>query len=75
MHNFIQGELGTYSKMWAVGIELSWLNAELVKEFKDRGILVWSYCPDDAKGVQYSLECEVTGMTCNDPRPALQLVR
>ena len=32
------------------------------------GALVWSYCPDDEEGVRYSLECGVTGMTCNDPR-------
>ncbi|MNO26952.1 Glycerophosphoryl diester phosphodiesterase [compost metagenome] len=75
MHNFIEGENGTYSKMWAVGIEMSWLNPEVVQQFKARGILIWSFCPDDDKQVQFSLDCKVTGMTCNDPRPALRLVR
>lgn len=75
MSNFVSGQSGTYSNMWAVGIEMSLLTPEIVQEFQGRGIMVWSYCPDVAVQVQYSLECGVTGMTCNDPQPAMQILR
>lgn len=71
MLNFISGEAGTYSKMWAVGLEMSILSPESAAEFRDLGLLVWSYCPDQEEGVQYSLDCGVTGMTCNNPLPAM----
>lgn len=73
MSGFVPGEDGTYSKMWAVGLEMKLLTPERVREFQNRGILVWSYCPDDEQQVRYSLECGVTGMTCNEPLPALAL--
>lgn len=73
MSNFSSGEEGTYSKMWAVGLEMSLLTPERTAQFKDQGLLVWSYCPDREEQVQYSLECGVTGMTCNNPLPAMQI--
>ncbi|GAB6928669.1 hypothetical protein JCM10914A_26520 [Paenibacillus sp. JCM 10914] len=75
MSNFRSGDNGTYSKMWAIGIEMSWLTPESVDRYQDQGLLVWSYCPDQEDGVVRSLECGVTGMTCNDPLPALALCR
>ncbi|MDN4074352.1 glycerophosphodiester phosphodiesterase family protein [Fictibacillus terranigra] len=73
MFNFVPGADGTYSKMWAVGISMKLLNADLVKEFKDLGILCWSYCPDNDQQVYQSLECGITLMTCNNPIPALKI--
>ncbi|GGD81885.1 glycerophosphodiester phosphodiesterase family protein [Paenibacillus nasutitermitis] len=75
MQNFVQGEHGTYSKMWAVGISMKLLKPELVKEFQDRGIHAWSYCPDVEQQVHDSLDCGVTLMTCNNPLPAIGLCR
>lgn len=74
MSRFVFGEDGTYSKMWAIGVEMSLLTPELVARFQEQGLLVWSYCPDDEEGVRYSLECGVTGMTCNDPLPAMAVI-
>ncbi|NLJ79858.1 MAG: glycerophosphodiester phosphodiesterase [Firmicutes bacterium] len=75
MDNFIPGENGTYGKMWAVGIEMSLLTPRLVQEFQERNILAWSYCPDTDAEVMHSLDCGATLMTCNDPRPALRILR
>lgn len=75
MDNFVEGEAGTYSKMWAVGIEMGVLTPELVQEFKDRGILAWSYCPDTDEQVEKSIECGVSLMTCNNPEPALRIAQ
>ncbi|MEJ9221372.1 glycerophosphodiester phosphodiesterase family protein [Paenibacillus glucanolyticus] len=71
MSHFVSGEAGTYTRMWAIGVEMSLLTPALVARFQEQGLLVWSYCPDEEEGVRYSLECGVTGMTCNDPLPAL----
>lgn len=73
MFNFVPGENGTYSKMWAVGISMKLLTTERVQFFKDLGILVWCYCPDDERQVQYALECGVKLLTCNNPVPALSI--
>ncbi|ALS29281.1 glycerophosphodiester phosphodiesterase [Paenibacillus sp. 32O-W] len=75
MYNFVPGDNGTYSKMWAVGISMKLLTPELVEQFRDMGLQVWCYCPDDLKSVYYALGCGVTLMTCNNPVPALEIGR
>ncbi|MBD2868880.1 glycerophosphodiester phosphodiesterase family protein [Paenibacillus arenilitoris] len=75
MSNFASGEGGTYSKMWAIGIEMSLLTPQVVKRYRDMGLQVWSYCPDDRQQVLYSLGCGATLMTCNDIAPALEVRR
>ncbi|MFD1957733.1 glycerophosphodiester phosphodiesterase family protein [Paenibacillus thailandensis] len=72
MHNFVHGEGGTYSKMWAAGVEMKLLTPDVVRMFGELGIMVWSYCPDTETEVLYSLGCGVKLMTCNDPVPALE---
>jgi glycerophosphoryl diester phosphodiesterase len=75
MSNFVPGAQGTYSKMWAVGIHMSVLTPNLVKEFQDKGLLAWCYCPDKDQQVYYALGCGATLMTCNDPKPALRILQ
>jgi glycerophosphoryl diester phosphodiesterase len=73
MYNFAHGANGTYSKMWAVGFSMKLLTPKIVEEFRDMGILTWCYCPDDDQQVYYALGCGATLMTCNNPRPAMQI--
>jgi len=73
MSGFTAGEGGTYSKMWAIGIEMKLLTPADVERFRDMGLQVWSYCPDTEQQVLYSIGCGATVMTCNDPMPALRL--
>lgn len=75
MSNFISGAGGTYSKMWAIALEMGLLAPDRVAEHREMGLLVWSYCPDHEEQVKHCLDCGVTGMTCNDPLPALSLIR
>ncbi|MBS4219138.1 glycerophosphodiester phosphodiesterase [Bacillus sp. FJAT-49711] len=75
MSNYIPGKNGTFSKLWAIGIEMNVLTREMVQSYKSAGKLAWSFCPDDAKQVKYSLDCGVTLMTCNNPVPALQYIK
>ncbi|NOU87886.1 glycerophosphodiester phosphodiesterase [Paenibacillus sp. LMG 31460] len=75
MSNFVFGEGGTYSKMWAIGISVALMTPKLVEEFQDMGLLTWCYCPDTDKEVYYSLGCGATLMTCNNPNPALRILQ
>ena len=74
MQNFVEGEQGTYSKMYAVGIAMKYLTKEMVQEFDERGILPWSYCPDTDEQVLQSIECGVRLVTVNNPEPALRIL-
>jgi len=73
MHHFESGENGTYSKMWAVGIEMKMLTKERVDEFKNKNMHVWAYCSDDDAAVQYAFDCGVSLVTCNELAPAFRL--
>ncbi len=75
MQNFVEGENGTYSKLFAVGIDMKIITPERVKEFEKLGILPWSYCPDTEELVYESIRCGARLMTCNNPCPALQIVK
>lgn len=72
MHNFVPGEQGTYSKMWSIAMNMNQLTREKVERFRNQGLLVWCYCPDDEEQVAYAMECGATLATCNNPLPALR---
>lgn len=74
MANYISGEEGTFSKLWAIGLSMAQLHPSTVKKYKEAGKLVWCYCPDTEKQVNYALECGVTLMTCNNIIPALEII-
>lgn len=75
MKNFIDGENGTYSKLFAVGIDMKSITPERVQEFENIKILPWSYCPDTEELVHESIRCGARLMTCNNPFPALKIVK
>lgn len=84
MDNFEEGENGTYSKLFAVGIAMHpsptkpsrrILTPELVKEFEEMGIEPWCYCPDDDDMVEDAVRCGARLMTCNNPLPALRILK
>lgn len=75
MFNYIPGEDGTYSKLWAIGISMKLLDPGIVQKYKTEGKLAWCYCPDNVEQVKYSLDCGVTLITCNDPLPALKYIK
>ncbi len=75
MENFVEGENGTYSKLFAVGIDMKIITPERVQEFENLGILPWSYCPDTEELVHESIRCGARLMTCNNPIPALKILK
>lgn len=75
MENFIDGENGTYSKLFAVGIDMKIITPQRVQEFENLGILPWSYCPDTDELVYESVRCGARLMTCNNPLPALKILK
>ena len=74
MQNFVEGETGTYSKMYAVGIAMKYLTKKLVQEFEERGILPWAYCPDTDEQMEQAIECGARLVTVNNPEPALRIL-
>jgi glycerophosphoryl diester phosphodiesterase len=73
MSNYVPGEDGTISKMWAVGLSMKLLTPALADRYRERGILPWCYCPDNDKQVFYALGCGSTLMTVNNPRSAMRI--
>ena len=75
MSRFRRGMKGTYSEFYAIGVEMGSLNPQCVEYLNDLDIQPWCWCCDDEQTVRYALECGATVMTCNDPRPALAIVK
>jgi glycerophosphoryl diester phosphodiesterase len=75
MQNFEEGEAGTYSMLYSVGIELKYLTKDLVNYFEEKNILPWAYCVDDEEWARKVLEVGCTLATCNNPVPALKVFR
>lgn len=73
MQNFIDGPDGTYSKLFAVGIEMSRLTWEAVEDFRQMGIRPWAYCPDTDEQMKLCREFGITLVTCNELVPALEM--
>lgn len=73
MTRFRKGKNGTYSELYAVGVEMGLLTNECVEFLNDIDIQPWCWCCDDEKTVEFALSTGVKVMTCNDPRPALKI--
>jgi len=65
----------TYSHYYSVGIEMRDLSRELCDFFRSRNIDPWRYCPDDDAGVYKMIESGATLATCNNPIPALRILK
>ena len=65
----------SYDYLYSVGIEMRDLTPALVDEFNGRGIQPWCWCPDTPQEVHAMLACGATLCTCNDPVPALEILR
>lgn len=84
MDNFVEGENGTYSKLFSVGIGMTpfkdhpdWrtLTPELCRAFEEIGIEPWCFCPDSDDMVEEAVACGARLMTCNNPLPALRILK
>lgn len=72
MANF---DANTYDCMYAAGIEMNDLTPETCREMLDRGVDPWGFCPDTAEGVYQAIRSGTAVITCNDPAPALRILR
>ncbi len=59
----------------SVGIPMERLTKELCEEYRRIGVEPWCWCPDDEASVVKAVEAGARLMTCNDPRPALKILR
>lgn len=60
---------------YSVGIEMSELSRPLCEAYRAKGIDPWCWCPDTEEDVRLMIDSGVSLATCNDPRPALRLLR
>jgi glycerophosphoryl diester phosphodiesterase len=65
----------SYDCLYSVGIAMRDLSPALVDEFNGRGIQPWCWCPDTPEEIKRMRACGATLCTCNDPVPALRLLR
>ena len=65
----------SYDFLYSVGIAMGDLTPELADEFVGRGIQPWCWCPDTPEAIEHMRMCGATLCTCNDPVPALELLR
>ena len=72
MQNF---KRNSYGFLYSVGIEMCDLTPALAEKFNRRGIQPWCWCPDTPAGIERMLACGATLCTCNDPVPALEILR
>ena len=75
MQNFEDGENGTYSFLYSVGIDLKFLTRELVGFFTAKNIYCWPYCVNDEEWANETIELGGTLVTCDDPAPALKVFK
>jgi len=65
----------SYSFLYSVGIQMCDLTPALADEFDGRGIQPWCWCPDTLDQAERARTCGATLCTCNDPVPAMELLR
>ena len=75
MRRFRRGMNGTYSELYAVGVEMNSLTNDCVAYLNDLDIQPWCWCCDDEQTVRYALSTGVKVMTCNDPGPAVEIIK
>lgn len=63
----------TRDHMYAVGIPMRLLTAELCAQYLADNIQPWAWCPDTEEEVRYAAACGARLITCNNPLPALAL--
>ena len=75
MGRFRPGFKGTYSELYAVGVEMGYFTTECVEWLQDLAIQPWCWCCDDEETVRRALSTGAKVMTCNDPRPAVNVIK
>jgi len=74
-HNMSNFKRDSYDFLYSVGIQMCDLTPALADEFNGRGIQPWCWCPDTAEEVEHMRMCGSTLCTCNDPVPAMEMLR
>lgn len=65
----------TQSHYYSVGIPMKDLSKQLCDKYKSKNIDPWCWCPDEEESVLKVIDSGSTLATCNNPLPALELLR
>lgn len=73
MHN---ASNDTHKHLYAVGMGMGWIDSYMsADEYRAIGIDYWTWCPDDEQSVMRSVEAGASLVTCNNPFPALSVLK
>ena len=64
----------TEEDLYAVSMSMKDLTPEKTAEIRARGKVAWCWAPDTAEEVRRAVSCGATVLTCNDPRPAIEIL-
>lgn len=65
----------TRDHLYAVGIPMHMLTRELCDAYLNDGIQPWAWCPNTEEAVRYAVACGARLITCDNPLPALKLLK
>lgn len=74
-HDLKYWEPGCEAHYYSIGVGMKDATKEVTAALREQGIDPWCWCPDTPEAVQLAIESGMTFMTCNDPRPALQIIK
>lgn len=74
-HDLKYWEPGCEAHYYSIGVGMKDVNCEVADRLRQQGIDPWCWCPDTEEAVQQAIRSGMTLMTCNDPRPALKIVK
>lgn len=72
----VNGSNDTYKHLSAVGIGMWWIPETFSAEhYRAMGIDYWTWCPDTEEDVIRSIDAGASLVTCNNPFPAMKVLR
>lgn len=74
-HDLKHWEPGCEQHYYSIGAGMKDVNCETAQLLKAQGIDPWCWCPDTEEAAYQAIHSGFTLMTCNDPRPALKIVK
>lgn len=63
------------SHYYSVGIGMKDLTPHLCAAYRQKGLDPWCWCPNDPAAVRRMMASQASLATCDDPRPALQMLK
>ncbi|MCI8632259.1 MAG: glycerophosphodiester phosphodiesterase [Lachnospiraceae bacterium] len=74
-HDLKYWEPGCERHYYSIGTGMKDVSSVISEQLRAQGIDPWCWCPDTEEAARLAIESGFTLMTCNDPRPALKIIK